>query len=101
MLYLDLSDLACAWLLATVFVQTDAILSITTTCICGSDLHMYVGFMPGVKPGDVMGHEFMGIVESVGSEVKNLKPGENCEARIEPNCKACMEPIYHCCYVCH
>ncbi|CAK9864741.1 unnamed protein product [Sphagnum jensenii] len=47
---------------------TDAILSITTTCICGSDLHMYVGFMPGVKPGDVMGHEFMGIVESVGSE---------------------------------
>ncbi|CAK9204913.1 unnamed protein product [Sphagnum troendelagicum] len=53
---------------------TDAILSVTTTCICGSDLHMYVGFMPGVKPGDVMGHEFMGIVESVGSEVKNLKP---------------------------
>ncbi len=62
---------------------------------------MYVGFMPGVKPGDVMGHEFMGIVESVGSEVKNLKPGENCEACIEPNYKACMEPIYHCCYVCH
>ncbi|CAK9262242.1 unnamed protein product [Sphagnum jensenii] len=55
-------------------MKTDAILSVTTTCICGSDLHMYVGFMPGVKPGDVMGHEFMGIVESVGSEVKNLKP---------------------------
>jgi threonine dehydrogenase-like Zn-dependent dehydrogenase len=69
----------CAWLkpdlspafACHLFLQTDVI----TTCICGSDLHMYVGFMPGMKNGDVCGHEFMGIVESVGPEVQNLKPG--------------------------
>lgn len=52
-------------------------LKVTTTCICGSDLHMYVGFMPGMKSGDVVGHEFMGIVEDVGPEVKNLKKGNH------------------------
>lgn len=52
------------------------VLKVTTTCICGSDLHMYDAFMPGMKSGDVVGHEFMGIVEDVGPEVKNLKRGE-------------------------
>jgi threonine dehydrogenase-like Zn-dependent dehydrogenase len=56
---------------------TDAILRITATAICGSDLHMYNGFMaPFMKPGDIMGHEFMGIVEEVGPEVKRVKPGD-------------------------
>ncbi|KAH9541979.1 hypothetical protein CY35_14G090800 [Sphagnum magellanicum] len=79
---------------------TDAILSITTTCICGSDLHMYVGFMPGMKPGDVTGHEFMGIVESVGSEVKNLKPGDRVVSAFDiacNQCPPCFRHDYSCC----
>ena len=51
------------------------ILRVTTTCICGSDLHMYMGAMPGMKSGDVVGHEFMGIVEAVGPNVKGIKEG--------------------------
>jgi threonine dehydrogenase-like Zn-dependent dehydrogenase len=54
----------------------DAIVRITTTCICGSDLHLYNGYMPMMKKGDVVGHEFMGEVMEVGPEVKNLKPGD-------------------------
>ncbi|CAK9204844.1 unnamed protein product [Sphagnum troendelagicum] len=79
---------------------TDAILSITTTCICGSDLHMYVGFMPGMKPSDVMGHEFMGIVESVGSEVKNLQPGDCVVSSFDiacNQCPPCFRHDYSCC----
>ena len=55
--------------------QEDVILRVTTTCICGSDLHMYMGAMPGMKSGDVVGHEFMGIVEAVGPNVKGIKEG--------------------------
>lgn len=50
-------------------------LKVTTTCICGSDLHMYDGFMPGMKSGDVVGHEFMGIIDDVGPEVTKFKKG--------------------------
>lgn len=53
----------------------DAILRVTTTAICGSDLHMYNGWIPQVRPM-TMGHEFMGIIEDVGSEVTNLKKGD-------------------------
>ncbi len=53
----------------------DAIIRVTSTAICGSDLHIYNGFIPQVHPM-VMGHEFMGIVEDVGSEVNNLKKGD-------------------------
>lgn len=52
------------------------ILRVTTTAICGSDLHMYMGAMPGMKSGDIVGHEFMGVVEAVGPEVKDIKEGE-------------------------
>ena len=55
---------------------TDAIVRITSTAICGSDLHLYDGYVPFMKPGDVMGHEPMGIVEEVGSGVTNLKRGD-------------------------
>jgi threonine dehydrogenase-like Zn-dependent dehydrogenase len=51
------------------------VLKVTTTCICGSDLHMYCGYMPGMKSGDVVGHEFMGIIDDIGPEVKKFKKG--------------------------
>jgi threonine dehydrogenase-like Zn-dependent dehydrogenase len=66
------------------------VLKVTTTCICGSDLHMYVGFMPGMKSGDVVGHEFMGVVEDVGPEVKNLKKGKISSKQSKlPSCEDC------------
>jgi threonine dehydrogenase-like Zn-dependent dehydrogenase len=54
----------------------DAIVKITTTAICGSDLHLYDGYIPSMEPGDIIGHEFMGEVVEVGKEVKNLKQGD-------------------------
>ena len=51
----------------------DIILKITATAICGSDLHLYRGKIPEVKAGDILGHEFMGIVVDVGSDVNVLK----------------------------
>ena len=54
----------------------DVIVQITSTAICGSDLHLYDGFMPGMKSGDILGHEPMGKVVEVGRAVKNLKPGD-------------------------
>jgi hypothetical protein len=55
---------------------TDAIVRITTTAICGSDLHLYEVLPPFMRPGDILGHEPMGIVEAVGSNVPNLSPGD-------------------------
>jgi len=78
----------------------DVILKVTTTCICGSDLHMYVGFMPGMKNGDVCGHEFMGVVESVGPEVQNLKPGDRVVTAFDiacNQCPPCHRQEYSCC----
>ncbi|MFL6606727.1 zinc-dependent alcohol dehydrogenase [Pseudomonas alvandae] len=54
----------------------DAIIKVTSCAICGSDLHLYDGFMPGMKHGDIMGHEFMGEVVDVGSANKKLKIGD-------------------------
>lgn len=54
----------------------DAIVRVSLTAICGSDLHMYDGYIPTMKHGDVLGHEFMGEVVEVGSEVKNLSKGD-------------------------
>ena len=54
----------------------DAIIKMTACAICGSDLHFYDGFMPGMKAGDIVGHEFMGEVVEVGSENKKLKVGD-------------------------
>src|ERR1700688_548229 len=55
---------------------TDVIIKITSTAICGSDLHLYDGFMMGMEKGDVLGHEPMGIVVEVGSSVRKLKKGD-------------------------
>ncbi len=54
----------------------DAIVKITTTAICGSDLHLYNGVMPTMEKGDIIGHEFMGEVVETGSGVSNLKKGD-------------------------
>ncbi|WP_336269354.1 zinc-dependent alcohol dehydrogenase [Vreelandella arctica] len=54
----------------------DAIINVSSCAICGSDLHLYDHFIPSMESGDVLGHEFMGEVMEVGSEVKNLKVGD-------------------------
>ena len=54
----------------------DAIVRVTTTAICGSDLHLYDGYIPSLEKGDILGHEFMGEVVEVGKSVKNLKAGD-------------------------
>jgi threonine dehydrogenase-like Zn-dependent dehydrogenase len=60
----------------TIQETTDAIVRITTTAICGSDLHLYEVLGPFMGEGDILGHEPMGVVEEVGSEVTNLRPGD-------------------------
>src|SRR5690606_34020924 len=54
----------------------DLILRITATAICGSDLHLYRGKVPGLKGGDILGHEFMGIVEEAGPAVTKVQRGD-------------------------
>ena len=54
----------------------DAIVRITASGICGSDLHLFNGFMPTMEKGDILGHEPMGVVVEVGSEIRNLKAGD-------------------------
>ena len=55
---------------------TDAIVRITSTGICGSDLHLYEVLGPFLSEGDILGHEPMGIVEEVGGEVTEIRPGD-------------------------
>lgn len=68
---------------------TDAIVRITSTAICGSDLHLYDGFNPFMEPGDILGHEPMGIVEEVGSEVRRLRPGDRVVIPFTISCGTC------------
>jgi threonine dehydrogenase-like Zn-dependent dehydrogenase len=68
---------------------TDAIVRITSTCICGSDLHLYNGYMPTMEAGDVLGHEPMGVVEEVGSAVSRLKPGDRVVVPFTISCGSC------------
>lgn len=68
----------------------DAIIRITSTAICGSDLHLYGGFMPLMKAGDVVGHEPMGIVEEVGPEVRTLKKGDRVVVPFTISCGHCF-----------
>ncbi|SCE70630.1 Threonine dehydrogenase [Micromonospora coriariae] len=68
---------------------TDAIIKITSTAICGSDLHLYEVLGPYLKPGDILGHESMGIVEEVGPEVTRLKPGDRVVVPFNISCGSC------------
>ncbi|MBV9172253.1 MAG: glutathione-dependent formaldehyde dehydrogenase [Chloroflexi bacterium] len=67
----------------------DAIVKISSTAICGSDLHLYNGFVPTMKRGDILGHEFMGEVVEVGNRVSNLKVGDRVVVPFPIACGAC------------
>ncbi len=71
--------------------QRDAIVKITSTAICGSDLHLYNGFIPTMVPGDIMGHEFMGEVVEVGRETKNVKVGDRVVVAFPISCGQCSQ----------
>jgi threonine dehydrogenase-like Zn-dependent dehydrogenase len=68
----------------------DAIVRITRTAICGSDLHLYDGYIPTMEPGDVLGHEFMGEVIETGPEVKKVKKGDRVVVPFTIACGQCF-----------
>ena len=68
----------------------DAIIKVTTTAICGSDLHLYDAYIPTMEKGDILGHEFMGEVVEVGRAVKNLKPGDRVVVPFTIACGKCF-----------
>jgi threonine dehydrogenase-like Zn-dependent dehydrogenase len=67
----------------------DAIIKVTSTAICGSDLHLYNGYVPAMLPGDILGHEFMGEVVQLGREVKNLRIGDRVVVPFPIACGQC------------
>ncbi|WP_309083190.1 zinc-dependent alcohol dehydrogenase [Chelativorans sp.] len=67
----------------------DALVRVTRSCICGSDLHLYRGMVPDTRVGMVFGHEFCGIVEEVGPEVEKLKPGDHVLVPFNIACGQC------------
>jgi len=78
----------------------DAIVRVLATAICGSDLHLYGGFVPGMVKGDILGHEFMGEVVEVGDAVKNLKVGDRVVVPFPiacGNCFFCQRELYSLC----
>jgi len=68
----------------------DAVVRVTSTAICGSDLHLYNNVFKGMRKGDIIGHEFMGEVVEVGSAVKNLKEGDRVVVPFHLSCGACF-----------
>ena len=68
----------------------DAIVKITSTAICGSDLHLYGGMVPTMEKGDILGHEFMGEVVETGSEVKNIRKGDRVVVPFPIACGRCF-----------
>jgi threonine dehydrogenase-like Zn-dependent dehydrogenase len=73
----------------TIEQPTDAIVRVTSTAICGSDLHLYEVLGPFLDAGDILGHEPMGIVEAVGKEVTNIKPGDRVVVPFNISCGHC------------
>jgi threonine dehydrogenase-like Zn-dependent dehydrogenase len=67
----------------------DAIIEVTLAAICGSDLHLYGGFIPGMRAGDVLGHEFMGVVVETGPAVRRLQVGDRVVVPFNISCGAC------------
>jgi len=78
----------------------DVILKVTTAAICGTDVHVKHGQFPGIPPGTIMGHEFVGVVEEVGQDVARFKPGERVSVPAAVycgTCKACRRgEVQHC-----
>jgi threonine dehydrogenase-like Zn-dependent dehydrogenase len=68
----------------------DIVLQITATAICGSDLHLYRGKIPGLKDGDILGHEFMGVVVDAGSDVSTLQKGDRVVVPFVIACGECF-----------
>lgn len=84
----------------TILNSRDAIIKITSTAICGSDLHLYNGFIPTMEKGDILGHEFMGEVVELGADVKNLKKGDKVVVPFTiacGNCFFCKKEIWSGC----
>lgn len=80
--------------------RTDAIVKITSTAICGSDLHLLQAYVPAMVPGDILGHEFMGEVVEVGPEVQQLKVGDRVVVPFPIACGvcfACQKGLYSVC----
>ncbi len=72
-----------------ILAPTDVILEITCTAICGSDLHLYDGYAPMMKSGDILGHEFAGVVVETGKDIKRLKKGNRVVVPFVIACGAC------------
>src|SRR3954447_26436201 len=68
---------------------TDAIIRVTSSGLCGSDLHLYEIFGPFIDEGDILGHEPMGIVEAVGPEITNIKVGDRVVVPFNVSCGHC------------
>ncbi|MEU1397003.1 zinc-dependent alcohol dehydrogenase [Micromonospora zamorensis] len=78
----------------------DAIVKVSTTAICGSDLHLYHGYIPAMRKGDILGHEFMGEVVEVGPQVRNLTPGDRVVVPFPiacGHCSSCQRGLYSVC----
>lgn len=79
----------------------DAIVRVTRSCICGSDLHLYHGLVPDTRVGSTFGHEFIGVVEDIGSSVHNLKVGDNVIVPFNVacgKCAFCKQELYGNCH---
>ncbi len=73
----------------TIQEPTDAVIRVTSTAICGSDLHLYEALGPFLRPGDVLGHETMGVVEAVGADVDHVKVGDRVVVPFNISCGHC------------
>jgi threonine dehydrogenase-like Zn-dependent dehydrogenase len=73
----------------TIQAPTDAIIRVTASAICGSDLHLYEVLGPFLTPGDILGHEPMGIVEEVGADVSHIRPGDRVVIPFNISCGSC------------
>jgi threonine dehydrogenase-like Zn-dependent dehydrogenase len=75
----------------TIEAPTDAIIQVTSTAICGSDLHLYTKLWPVMDEGDILGHEAMGVVVEVGSEVTHIQPGDRVVVPFNIACGWCLQ----------